>query len=177
VPIEDGDLLRDGVGRDSAGDNLKIQFTAGSDCYVYAIWVDATSWATPLFPIGPTYTSANPVEAGRRYTFPEGDQWFYLDDYRGVENLYFLASREPISDLSGVLVGLAGQTREFRGDQSSLVTINEPAELTRGLAGVRTGAGALVQSSSGKESATASQLFMASDGSDQLLITRWFRHE
>ena len=177
IPVEDGDILRDGVGRESDGDNLKIQFTAGSDCYVYAVWIDATSWATPLFPVGPGYNAPNPVQTGRRYTFPEGDQWFYLDNYRGAENLYFMASREPIDDLSVLLAQLAVKKREFRIVDESPVTIDEPTELSRGLAGVRTGAGSLVQTGTGQETASASQLFVATDDANQLVVTRWFRHE
>lgn len=176
VPIEDGEVLRDGVGRPERGDNLKIQFRAETDCYVYVVWIDATSWASPLFPVGMGYDAANPVEAGKRYTFPEGDEWFYLDDYRGVETLYLLASREPMPELDTLLADLAGKERQFQSDLEVPVLNDEPLEASRGLAGVRAGAGSLVSASDGEEHTAASQLFTAREDSGQLLITRWFNH-
>ena len=101
VPVQNGEVLRDGHGRASAGDNLKLRFRANTRCFIYAVWIDSTAWATPLFPRSAAFEMNNPVEANKEYTMPEGSEWFYLDDYRGVETLYFVASHEPIPDLRG----------------------------------------------------------------------------
>jgi hypothetical protein len=176
VPVEDGGVLRDGVGRSEEGDNLRIRFEVNEPCHVYAVWVDATAWATPIFPRGPEYAFENPVEPGRTYALPEGDAWFYLDDYRGVENLYFVASREPLQDLDGVLAQLASQQRAFRQDVERPALVDAPGELTRGLAGTRPGRTAIA-SSDGQHHEVASQAFIAEIGAGDLVVTRWFHHE
>lgn len=177
VAVQDGQILRDGVGRDGDGDNLKIHFEVNVPCYVYAVWVDATAWVSPVFPRSAAYEYTNPVEPGRGYDLPDGDNWFYLDDYRGVENLYFLASREPLFDLEQMLHGFVTRTRSFRSDVAVPATVEEPAELTRGLAGVRPGKDATIQSSDGSSYAVPSQLFASQMGVAEVVVWRWFRHE
>jgi len=177
VAVQDGQILRDGVGRDGDGDNLKIHFTVNVPCYVYAVWVDATAWVSPVFPRSTAYEYQNPVSPGRGYDLPDGDNWFYLDDYRGVENLYFLASREPLFDLDQMLDGFLTKTRSFRSDIAAPATVEEPAELTRGLAGVRPGKDATIQSSDGSSYEVPSQLFASQMGAAEVVVWRWFRHE
>lgn len=174
VPVEDGDVLVDGIGRDHDGDNLKIRFQVNTECYVYAVWIDATAWATPVFPLQST---DNPVEPDKRYSVPEGDDWLYLDDYRGVENLYFVASHVPIPELERSLESFAGRTREFREEGIEVALVDEPAEITRGLAGVRPGKSAPVTATDGTSHDVASQSFVSELASSDLVVTRWFRHE
>jgi len=174
IPVEDGSVLRDGIGRSDAGDNLKIRFESNVSCYVYAVWVDATAWATPIFP--KAGEALEPVQAGHAYSVPEGSDWFFLDDYRGVEHLCFVASYEPLEGLAEVLAELAGQERSFRSDLERPAIVEEPGEFTRGLAGTRHSL-APVTASDGSEHEVASQAFMAQVGEGDLLVTRWFRHE
>jgi hypothetical protein len=177
VPLPDGAVLRDGEGRPGEGDDLKIQFRVNVPCYIYAVWIDATAWATPIFPHGPGYTFANPVEPDRGYEAPEGDGWFYLDGHRGVENLYFLAFREAQPELDALLADLKGRERAFLPDVVEVAAVDEPHEITRGLAGVRPGAAATLTSTDGSDHQVASQTFVSQVGSADLVVTRWFRHE
>jgi hypothetical protein len=176
VPVEDGGVLRDGIGREEQGDNIKIRFEVKEPCYVYAVWVDATAWSTPIFPLGPDYAFENPVEPGKSYALPEGEAWFYLDDYRGVENLYFVASREPMPELERVLGEIAAMKREFRQDLERPALVDAPGELTRGLAGTRQGHTA-VEASDGEQHEVASQAFISELAAGDMVVTRWFRHE
>lgn len=177
VPVEDGDVLLDGVGREGTGDNLKIRFEVSEPCYVYAVWIDATAWATPLFPSGLAGTFANPVRAGDEVTLPGDGSWLYLDDYRGVETLYFVASRTPLADLEAVLAELEGRERSFRADIAEPATVGEPTEITRGLAGVRPGRAQGIVATDGTAHAVESQAFLAELAAGDLVVTRWFRHQ
>jgi len=177
VPVEDGATLRDGVGRESDGDNLKIRFRTNTDCYVYAVWVDATAWSTPIFPRSTDWSYENPVEADREYSLPEGGDWLYLDDYRGVERLYFVASHDPIPELEDTLESFIGMTRSFRTEGQEVALLDEPGEITRGLAGTRPGRASAVQATDGTTHEVASQAFIAALADSDLVVTRWFRHE
>ncbi len=175
VPVEDGDILRDGVGRDTTGDNLKVKVQASAECYVYVVSVDATGWAQPLFPGGLAGAGSNPVRAGQALELPAGSDWLYLDEYRGVETLYFLASRERRTDLEETLTELAALTRP---PLSNPTPVEQPATLARGFSGTRPGAApTMVTGSDGAKHQAVAQSFMANAGSADLVITRWFRHD
>lgn len=176
IPVEDGAVLRDGVGREGDGDNLKIRFRVNQDCHVYGVWIDATAWATPVFPVGPGYGRDSLVEAGEAVSVPEGKDWFYLDGYRGVENLYFVASREPLPELDELLRDLAGRERPLEPAEE-VEPVEEEADLTRGIGGVRPGAQTLVEASDGTAHEVATQAFVAQLADGDLVVSRWFRHE
>ncbi len=178
VPVADGDVLVDGFGgRATSGDNLKIRFESNTACHVYAVWIDATGWTTPIFPRSETYAHANPVEPGERYDLPEGHQWWYLDEFRGVETLYFVASHEPLLELERILEGLVGKRRALRPEVEEPTTVAATEEITRGLGGVRPSQVQGVLASDASLHDAPSQLFLAELPGSDLVITRWFRHE
>jgi len=172
VPIEDGEILRDGFGRDEPGDNLRISVRSNAPCFLYVISIDATGWAQPLFP-GPNSSVSNPIEGGRVLLLPE-TQWLYLDAYRGVETLYFVASYQRRDDLEQVLTQLAAKTRP---ETDPVARVDRPAQIARGFAGTRPGASTLVPSSTGEPHPVIPQSFMSQVSGADLVITRWFRHE
>ncbi len=49
LPIQDGDILRDGRGNPQTGDKFRIMFRANTDCYVYVIAIDVSAWAHGVF--------------------------------------------------------------------------------------------------------------------------------
>ena len=181
VPVQNGEVLRDGHGRPAEGDNLKIRFRANTRCFVYAVWIDSTAWATPVFPRSDAFEWTNPVDPGKDYTLPEGSQWFYLDDYRGIETLYFVASHDPIPDLAQALGDLVGQVRPARSVGTSqgeeLAVVAEPEEVTRGLGGVRDSTAQGVIASDGTTHDVGTNTFIAEFAGSELVVTRWFRHE
>jgi hypothetical protein len=181
VPVANGEVLRDGRGRTSEGDNLKLRFRANTRCFVYAVWVDSTAWATPLFPRSTAFELSNPVEPGKEYTLPEGSQWFYLDDYRGVETLYFVASHDPIPELAETLGELVGRERPARSEGTvvgeELATLDQTANVTRGLGGVRESTVEGIVTSDGVAHETEGNTFVADFAGSELVVTRWFRHQ
>ncbi|MEE2939177.1 MAG: DUF4384 domain-containing protein [Planctomycetota bacterium] len=179
VPIElsDGDTIRDGVGRADDGDNIKIRFEVNQQCHVYAVWVDATGWVTPIFPRSDAYSHVNPATPDLEYTLPEGSQWFFLDEHRGIENLYFVASHEAIPNLESAIEDLLGKERALQAELDAPIPVEEPYALMRGIGGTREGRLSSVRTSDDRTHDVKSQVFIAEFASSDLVITRWFRHE
>jgi hypothetical protein len=181
VPVADGDVVHDRFGTHGLGDNLKINFRTNVDCYVYVIGIDGTGWAQPIFPS--EYAGyINPVKPSTMYTFPEGNIWIPLDSYRGVEHLYFLASRTPRPDLERALVEIAAHVRpedsqRAPGERPLLAQVESDAPIARGFDKARVSSFADVQSSNGQDHTVPAQAFFASKADGDVLVTRWFRHE
>lgn len=181
VPVADGEVLYDRFGSHGEGDNLKINFRTNTDCYVYVIGIDGTGWAQPIFPSEYAgYT--NPVKPNTMYTLPEGSTWIPLDSYRGVEHVYFLASRTPRPDLERALVEIAAHVRpedsaRAPADRPLLAQVTSEAPIARGFDKARVSSFADVQSSNGQDHTVPAQAFFASRGEGDVVVTRWFRHE
>jgi hypothetical protein len=175
VPIADGEVLRDGGTDPRKGDVTKFSFRANCDCYVYVIGVDATGYVVRVFP----EKGAKPlVRANRQYVVPEGTAWYGLDQYKGTEQVFFIASRRPRPDIEKSLDQLAkttrsGLSRSYRPVREAAV----PDAATRGLVKVQMGTKSTVRSESGQPYSFVPQAFVAQQGADDVVVTRWFRHE
>jgi hypothetical protein len=167
--VEDGAVLRDAASDPAGkGDRLRVTFRANQRCWVYVLAIDATAWAVPLFP-NPNATGAvNPVLAGKAYVSPDGDVWLELDEFRGVEHVYFLASRVQRPDIEEQFARLAAQERP----PGALAPVEDRAVTSRGvrLTSKRTA----IKTPQGALEATS---FLGEAGSGDLLVTRWFVHE
>lgn len=173
VPIPNGATLTDGRGDPNAGDNLKISFEADQECHVYILAIDGTGWAQPIFPLPGQET--NPVEAHRQYVIPGGNEWWYLDQYRGIETFYFMASHAERPDLVERFRELAGRARPaLPGDA---VQVAEAAVVERGIGGKRTGKAQVVNASAGGQMPFNPTSFLMEKGATDLVVTRWFRHQ
>lgn len=174
-PVLDGDVLRDGRGDPARGDKIKIYFSANCACYVYVIGIDATGYVAQIFPEGDIH-AAGRVLPGGKYLVPDGTTWWGLDDYRGVEHVYFIASRERRRDIEDLVAQLAGQRPSLPADYRA---VSEPAivAMTRGLVQVQSAAPATVPTEYGAEQAFSPTLFQSTVADADLVITRWFRHE
>jgi len=78
-------------------DNYKIYFKPLQTCYVYVIQQDAHHKTNIL------YNSPKPVEAHKDYWLPEYGKWFYLDQNKGKETIYVLASLNRAEDVEYLL--------------------------------------------------------------------------
>jgi uncharacterized protein DUF4384 len=174
APIQDGETLRDGGGDPRKGDVVKFTFRTNCDCHVYVIAVDATGYVARVFP----EKGGNPVRANRQYVVPQGSAWYGLDEYKGTEQIFFLASRQPRADIENSLRQLAktdrsSLSRSFRPVREAAL----PDPATRGLVKVQMGTKSTVSSESGQQYAFTPQAFAAQPGTDDVVVTRWFRHE
>jgi len=176
VPIQDGDTLRGGDGDPKKGDVIKVSFRANCDCYVYVIGADASGFIAQIFP-DPASGLSNPVQANRQYVVPEGTQWYGLDQFRGIEHVFFVASRAPRQDIEGPLTQLAQTPRtappqNYRGVREVATT-----DSMRGLVKVQMGTPSTVQGQSGQRYAFTPQAFASQGGADDVVVVRWFNHE
>ncbi|GIX46725.1 MAG: hypothetical protein KatS3mg131_0936 [Candidatus Tectimicrobiota bacterium] len=172
--IEDGAVLRDGRGDPQAGDKLKFFFRANCACYVYVVAIDGSGFVEVAFPHADD-AEANPVMPGHQYLIPKDDTvWYGLDEYRGIEHVYFIASSTRRPELEHVIATLARGKREMRGP--GYRPVREPAiVLTRGIRRVHSAAPVSIPTATGAGQPVTATAFETSGA--ELVITRWFRHE
>jgi hypothetical protein len=214
IPIEDGAILRDGRGDPRRGDQFKITFRANIGCFVYVVAADATGYVEPVFPHSDD-AYINPVAAGVQYEIPRSasSSWYGLDDYRGIEQFFFIASRQPRSDIERILNDLLSRGAQ-RKPVNQTIAVTEPTVITsmpitqgipgkcnntrgivrvsdcietRGIVRVESGQANLFQDlnaggnmsipiGNGRAYKYSPETFMTAGGND-LVFTRWFRHE
>jgi hypothetical protein len=173
-PIHDGDILKDGRGNANAGDKFRIMFRANTDCYVYVIAVDGSAWAQGVFP-SLTSPFANPVKQGQQYVIPENNTWFSLDQFKGIETVFFVASPEQRQDIEDILADIAGRERHPKAKPQQ---VTEAPIIPAGFHGSQqsTAPFAIDQNSSSNQGWMPTTYFTQKAG-EALRITRWFRHE
>lgn len=141
VPIEDGEILFDGIDDPQPADALRVAFRTRADAFVYVVAVDAVGRVQPLHPMA--YPApASPTAAGTEVFLPGPEGWYGLDAYTGIQHVYFVASPERRPELESQLAWFAAQgIPELKGPVHSVseVTRVEDAGIrSRGLTGVRT---------------------------------------
>ena len=99
----DGKLypLREGMVLNSK-DNYAVYVKPRQPCYVYIYQVDSTKKATRLFPNAKFSSVSGPLTAGKEYWLPEGRDYLYLDEERGLEDIYVFATRAPSPALEAI---------------------------------------------------------------------------
>lgn len=174
LPIKDGDILLDGRGNPQAGDKFRVMFRANTDCYVYVIAVDGSAWAQGIFPTASS-PFANPIKAGQQYILPGGTNWFSLDQFKGIETIFVVASHAPRQDIEHILTTITGRERSPTEKPQA---ISEPAIIPNGYSGARPGLSPLAfpTAQNQQQELLPTTYFVKTAGED-LRITRWFRHQ
>ena len=174
LPIKDGDVLKDGRGDAKAGDKFRVMFRPHTDGYVYVVAIDGSGWAQGIFP-PPTSPLANPVKAGQEYTLPEGNNWFSLDQFKGIETIFFVASQEKRLDLEEVLQSITGLERPATATPQQ---VSKVAMVPYGVGGARpSGQGFNLSAGTGANQTVMPTSYFAKTAGQDLRLTRWFRHE
>ena len=174
APINDGDTLYSIPGNPEAGDKIKLSFKANTECYIYIVGIDATGYVASIFP-DPSGNLTNPVTQNRTYLVPGGTEWYGLDDYKGIEEIYFIASYNRRLDLERIIKKLSEQERTVPANHKN-VQVAAVIPQTRGLVKIKTGASTTVQSSFGQTHSFKPTTFIANSKNTDLMITRWFNH-
>lgn len=174
LPINDGDVLRDGRGNPQAGDKFRIMFRANTDCYVYVIAIDGSAWAQGVFP-PPGNPFANPVKAGTQYVIPEQNNWFSLDQFKGIETIFFVATQQKRDDIEQIMARIGGRERSPR-DTPDQVT--EAPIIPQGFTGTRRSRSPFaIQTGLQEGQQLLPTTFFANTAGEALRVTRWFRHQ
>lgn len=171
VAMANGEELR-WRGSLEASDRFKIFFRASADCFVYVVLVDSTGFVQVLHPeagVGQT------TRGGADTFLPPGplDQAYAVDEFRGVETLYFVAARQRRLDLERALQPFVGRQRPPLQDPQRVTTLGDDF-VEVGVAARSAGDPADVQVGDGVATFDT-QAFLEAAGSD-LVLTRWFEH-
>jgi hypothetical protein len=95
-----------------SNDFCRINFELDKDAYAYVLYYDSSGTLQQLFP-DPSLGVPQKVQANRTYTIPSGqDKWFQLDDQKGMETVFIVASREPIRDFNETIGTIEGLGKE-----------------------------------------------------------------
>jgi hypothetical protein len=174
LPIKDGDALKDGRGNVKAGNKFRIMFRANTDCYVYVIAIDGSAWAQGVFP-SLTSPFANPVKQGKQYVIPENNNWFSLDQFRGIETVFFVASPEKRQDIEDILASIAGRERHPKAKPQQ---VTEAPIIPAGFYRSQQSATPFTISQDGSsDQGLMPTTYFTQKAGEALRVTRWFRHE
>jgi len=95
-----------------SNDYCRIHFELSQDAYAYVLYYDSRGEIQQLYP-DPAGGMPQELKANTPYTVPAADdQWFQLDENRGTETVFLLASPTPISSLKGMYPSIQGLSRE-----------------------------------------------------------------
>jgi hypothetical protein len=167
--MPDGARLRDGVNRAEDGDRFGVVFATTEPAYVYIVNIDATGWAQTLFPYPDVPGFSNPVAPGQTVLLPN-EQLYGLDDARGVETIFVLASRTPNYELENALAPLRGMERNASvASRGAVERVSIPMVGQRGLVGIVPGVA--------RSQGASLDRFFTAPGTGELAFSRWFVHE
>lgn len=173
VLMTDGEVMKDGGADTEAGDRFKIVVRTNCDCYLYIMSIDGSSWAEPVFP-GKDSRIANPVKKDQEYAFPEAGQWYTLDQIKGIETFFVVASANRRTDLEESFAQLAG---EKRPDTKMVAKVEEPPIIPRGVGSVTSRGILKIRDDTGAALTVTPLSYAASQSGQDVTVTRWFKHE
>lgn len=85
----------------SSEDLIKIFIQPITNAYVYVYLLDSRNELKLLFPTGIDYFDSD-YEFGKNYYIPIGENFFAIDEHKGTEKLYLLASAERLKELESL---------------------------------------------------------------------------
>jgi hypothetical protein len=173
VLMNDGEVLHDGGPNKEAGDRFKIVVRTNCDCYLYLLSIDGSSWAEPIFPVKDGKTT-NPVVKDQEYAFPEGGHWYTLDQVKGIESFFIVASAHRRTDLEETFAQVAA---EKRPEAKIVAKVEEAPVIPRGVGSVKTRGILKVQDDTGTAVTVTPLSYAASQAGQDVTVTRWFKHE
>ncbi len=170
VAMQNGEVLR-WRGSLQTSDRFKVFFRPSEDCFVYVVLVDGTGFVQVLHP--PAALGV-PTRGGDGRFLPEGDldMAFAVDEFVGIETIYFVASRQRRTDLEQALLPFVGMERPPLQRPLSVQQLADDF-LELGVAERSTGVAEVRMQNVRSRFDTAA--FRMAAGRD-LVVTRWFEH-
>lgn len=169
VMMQDGEVLKGGP----TGDRFKLIVRTNCECFVYVISVDGSGWAQPVFPL-PNGSVANPLKPEVEQAFPEGQYWFTLDQYKGVESFFLVASPVRRTDIEESLAQLADQQRPTGQTDAK---VEEPAVIPNGFGKTESAKATIVKDESQQQVQVTPLSYVAAKAGEDVRVTRWFNHQ
>lgn len=126
IKFSQGSLLK-------TGDQFKISFMTDSDAFVYVINFDGSGKSQIIFP-HPEAGATNFVKGGQTYEIPSSPaSWYYLDEVKGHETLYVIASPFKIPNLDALVSDLKMGKDEVHSTLKTARLRGSLEALTRGV--------------------------------------------
>ena len=93
-----------------AGDHIRFSVEANAPGYLYIISRGSSGNWKPIFPSAEIEDGNNRIEGWRPYTMPPQSRLTF-DSTAGTENLFIVFTRQPESDLEGMIYSLQGKKK------------------------------------------------------------------
>lgn len=95
-PVREGTVM-------TSQDHYAVYLKPAQACHVYIYQVDAAGDTIRLFPNAQFQTRANPLEPGAEAWAPNDRSFYFLDETKGTETIYVIASRESQEALESLV--------------------------------------------------------------------------
>ncbi len=173
--LKNGDTLYGHPTNPVKGDRFKISFKANCECYIYIIAIDSTGFVVSAFPDFDITNSAL-VKANTQYTIPKANEWYGLDQYVGVEEIYFIASYQRRINMEAVIQKMSAIKRK---DNINFASVKEAAiiPLSRGIVKVKVDDEMSITLPNGQQKKYSATNFLSTISGADLTITKWFYHK
>ena len=89
-----------------SGEQFRLELESNNDCYVYVINVDGSGALHVLFPHA-GIAQGHKCQGGRRYSIPDGRNWYTLDEQEGLETIYLVACYDRWGDFEDLVTLMA----------------------------------------------------------------------
>ena len=99
--IADGEVM-------TASDRYALEFKTAKDRYVYIYQPDSLGKLTPIFPNVQLSSLNNPLQPNAFYRVPGPDQWFFLDENKGAEEILMMTCDRALNDPRATAKVMAG---------------------------------------------------------------------
>jgi len=93
-----------------SGDRIRLRVDVNTSGYLYIISRGSSGNWKPLFPSSEIAGGDNRVQKGIQYEIPSG-YVFTFDEQPGKEKLFLVFSRQPVSDLEGLIYSLSDEQK------------------------------------------------------------------
>ena len=167
--MQDGETLKGGPD----GDRFKLVVRTNCECFVYVVSIDGSGWAQPVFPVADG-TVANPLKPEFEQSFPDGPYWFTLDQVKGVETLFLVASPARRTDLEESLAQLSAQQKPA---VQAVAQVEEPAVIPNGFGKTQAGHATQVRDETQQPVQVTALSYVAAKPGEDVRVTRWFKHQ
>jgi hypothetical protein len=116
-----------------AGDQVQLSLEVNDTGYLYVVTQGTSLKWRALFPSAEIENGDNRVQPAHTYTLPPGRKAIGFDDQPGEEHLFVILSRQPVTEIDGLIFSLKGgrQTpaKDARPDQPADPVLTASAEL------------------------------------------------
>ena len=114
------------------------------------------------------------MKKDQEVAFPEGPYWFSLDQIKGIETFYVVASPNRRTDLEESIAKMAAEKRPVG---TVVAKVEEPPVIPRGVGSTKTRGIITVKDEAGHATQVTPLSYMASQPGQDVTVTRWFKHE